>query len=41
MLCLSLSLSYDIFTKEHGGKLKVDTGAGEYAEFIILLPTDE
>lgn len=35
---LGLSLSYDI-VKAHGGELKVDTKEGEYAEFIILLPT--
>src|SRR6185436_12623316 len=36
---LGLSLSYDIITKGHGGELKVETKEGEYAEFIILLPT--
>jgi two-component system NtrC family sensor kinase len=35
---LGLSLSYDI-VKAHGGELKVDTKEGEYAEFIIILPT--
>lgn len=37
---LGLSLSYDIITKGHGGKLKVDTREGEYAQFIIELPCD-
>jgi signal transduction histidine kinase len=35
---LGLSLSYDII-KAHGGELKVETKAGEFAEFIITLPT--
>ncbi|GEO09134.1 hypothetical protein SAE01_16300 [Segetibacter aerophilus] len=35
---LGLSLSYDIITNEHNGELKVQTSAGEYAEFIIELP---
>ena len=34
---LGLSLSYDI-VKAHGGELKVETGEGEGAEFIIILP---
>ena len=35
---LGLSLSYDIITKGHGGKLKVETEAGNGTEFIIVLP---
>lgn len=35
---LGLSLSYDIITKGHGGKMEVETVEGEYAEFIITLP---
>jgi two-component system, NtrC family, sensor kinase len=35
---LGLSMSYDI-VKAHGGKLQVRTREGEYAEFIIELPT--
>ncbi len=35
---LGLSLSYDIITNEHKGRLIVDTKEGEYAEFIIELP---
>jgi len=35
---LGLSLSYDIITKGHGGKLKVKTNEGEGSEFIIHLP---
>jgi two-component system, NtrC family, sensor kinase len=34
---LGLSMSYDIITKGHGGKLKV-TSKAEGAEFIIVLP---
>ena len=36
---LGLSLSYDIITKGHKGELKVETKEGEYAEFIIQLPS--
>ena len=35
---LGLSLSYDIITNEHKGKLNVETKEGEYAEFVIELP---
>jgi signal transduction histidine kinase len=34
---LGLSMSYDIITKGHGGKMKVETKKGEGTEFIILL----
>jgi signal transduction histidine kinase len=36
---LGLSMSYDIITKGHGGELKVETADGEYARFIITIPT--
>jgi signal transduction histidine kinase len=36
---LGLSLSYDIVTKGHGGQMIVETKEGEYAEFIIQLPS--
>jgi len=35
---LGLSLSYDIITKEHGGKIDVVTKENEFTEFIIELP---
>jgi two-component system, NtrC family, sensor kinase len=35
---LGLSLSYDIITKGHGGKLSVNTAENEFAEFNIVLP---
>lgn len=35
---LGLSISFDIITKGHGGKLKVETREGEFTEFIITLP---
>ena len=35
---LGLSLSYDIITKEHNGKIDVTTKENEYTEFIIELP---
>jgi len=35
---LGLSLSFDIVTKGHGGKLSFDTAEGQYTEFTIQLP---
>lgn len=35
---LGLSLSYDIITKGHGGKLSVETKENEGTEFTIILP---
>jgi signal transduction histidine kinase/ligand-binding sensor domain-containing protein len=35
---LGLSLSYDIITKGHNGRLEVDTAAGQGSEFIVQLP---
>jgi signal transduction histidine kinase/ligand-binding sensor domain-containing protein len=35
---LGLSLSYDIITKEHSGKIDVTTKENEFTEFIIELP---
>ena len=35
---LGLSMSYDIITKGHGGKLSVDTEVGKGTEFQITLP---
>ncbi len=35
---LGLSLSYDIITKEHNGKLTVKSTEGEGSEFVIVLP---
>ncbi|MFI5153091.1 MAG: ATP-binding protein [Chitinophagales bacterium] len=35
---LGLSLSYEII-KSHGGEIRVETKEGEFAEFIIQLPT--
>lgn len=35
---LGLSLSYDIITKGHGGKLSVASEANNYTEFTIVLP---
>ena len=36
---LGLSLSYDIITKGHGGEMKLNTQEGEFAEFIISIPS--
>ena len=35
---LGLSLSYDIVTKGHGGKLKMETQKGKGSEFFVELP---
>ncbi|HMU45209.1 MAG TPA: ATP-binding protein [Chitinophagaceae bacterium] len=35
---LGLSMSYDIITQNHGGKIKVETNEGEFAAFTIILP---
>lgn len=36
---LGLSLSYDIVVHQHGGVFEVDTRVGEYAEFVVRLPS--
>ena len=38
---LGLSMSYDIVTKGHGGKISVATTEGEYSEFSIVLPIQQ
>jgi len=38
---LGLSLSYDIITKVHGGKLMVESEEGQYTRFIIELPVGQ
>jgi signal transduction histidine kinase len=35
---LGLSISHDIIVKQHGGSIEVDTQAGEFTEFRIVLP---
>lgn len=35
---LGLSISYDIITQQHGGRITVDSIAGQYTEFTIWLP---
>ena len=35
---LGLSISYDIIVQEHGGTITVDSRAGEFTEFTIVLP---
>lgn len=35
---LGLSMSFDIITQLHKGKLEVNTGEGEFTEFVITLP---
>ena len=35
---LGLSISHDIIVKQHGGSIEVDTQAGEFTEFRIILP---
>lgn len=36
---LGLSMSYDIITKAHNGKIDAHTKENEYAEFILFLPS--
>ncbi len=35
---LGLSISHDIIVKQHGGRIDVETVAGDFTEFIIRLP---
>ncbi len=35
---LGLSLSYDIVTKMHGGKIGFESEEGKYTEFLIIIP---
>jgi len=35
---LGLSMSHDIIVKQHGGRIDVETEAGQFTEFTILLP---
>jgi signal transduction histidine kinase len=35
---LGLSISYDIVAQQHQGELRVESGPGEFTEFIITLP---
>jgi signal transduction histidine kinase len=35
---LGLSISHDIIVKQHSGSIEVDTRAGEFTEFGIILP---
>jgi two-component system NtrC family sensor kinase len=35
---LGLSMSHDIVVKQHGGRIEVETEAGEFTEFRIVLP---
>ena len=35
---LGLSMTHDIIVKQHGGRIEVETEAGQFTEFIIVLP---
>ena len=36
--CLGLSITHDIFVKQHSGSIEVDTQPGEFTEIRIILP---
>ena len=36
---LGLSMSYEIVVQQHKGNIRVESEMGEYAEFIITIPT--
>lgn len=38
---LGLSMSYEIVTQLHKGKLLIESVEGEYCEFVIAIPTDD
>ena len=38
---LTLSISYDIITQQHGGTITVDSEPGAYTEFTIRLPRQQ
>ena len=35
---LGLSMSHEIVVQQHGGQMRVESIAGQFAEFIIVLP---
>ena len=35
---LSLSISYEIVTQQHGGTIMVDSEVGDFTEFTVRLP---
>src|SRR5204863_8064005 len=35
---LDLSMTHDIIVKQHGGRIDVATEAGQFTEFVIVLP---
>jgi len=37
---LSLSLTYDMAVKGHGGKLEMESKEGEYTQFRVTLPAN-
>jgi two-component system, NtrC family, sensor kinase len=37
---LGLSISHDIIVKQHAGSMEVDTKAGEFTEFCIVIPRE-
>ncbi len=36
---LGLSMAHDIVVKQHGGSLRLETEEGQFAEFVVTLPT--
>ena len=38
---LGLSMSYDIITQQHGGRIEVDSEPGSFTEFVVGLPRQQ
>jgi signal transduction histidine kinase len=36
---LGLSISYDIVVRLHGGEIRVESQEGQFAEFVVILPS--
>jgi PAS domain S-box-containing protein len=38
---LGMSMSYDIITKQHGGRIEIESEPGKFTEFVITLPRQQ